>query len=206
MIGARTRKKISYLFLAGILSLFWQSTSHAQLLKFDIIKSNWGMTTAGVAATIIGHELGHFAIAESEDADAYFDNFTVKYRNQDSTDRQSLRLSSAGFQSQWIISELAFAKLKQDDLSEREQALFGGLVLGHIAITAAYVLGLKDHEDGDATGIAATSNYSNDQIALAIAIPAALDAWRLLSKDPPRWTPWVSVGAKASGIAAVWIF
>ncbi len=195
-----------HLVVIGFISLTWSSVGHTQLLSLEQVKDNWGMTAAGIAATIIGHEIGHFVAAESENVDAYFDNFTVKYRNRNGTDQQDLRLSSTGFQSQWVISELAFAKLKPHDLTKPKRAFLGGLVLGHIAITAAYALGLKDHEDGDATGIAAASNYSSDQIALAIVIPAALDAWRLLSKDPPRWAPWVSVGAKAGGIAAVWTF
>lgn len=192
--------------LTLVLLLVCSTSGTAQLIDTNTLKSNWSVTLGGVGATIIGHELGHFAVAELEDADAYFDNFTVKYRDQDGSNRQALRLSSAGFQSQWIISEFAFAKLNTIELSDKKQALYSGLVLGHIAITAAYLLGLKDHEDGDTTGIAGATSYSSNDIALAIALPAAIDAWRLFGKQTPRWAPWVSVGAKAGGIAAVWQF
>ncbi len=180
--------------------------AQAQLVDLANLKSNWPIMLGGIAVTIAGHELGHFLVAEIEDADAYFDNFTVKYRNQDDSDQQALRLSSAGFQSQWIISELAFAELTQPSLSSNKQALLGGLVLGHIAITAAYLAVLKDHQEGDTTGIAGATSYSSNDIAWAIALPAAIDAWRLFGKQTPRWAPWVSAGAKAGGIAAVWQF
>ncbi len=188
------------------ISFLASPSAHSQTLSLEQAQDNWGPLLGGMAATIIGHELGHFAAAEAEGVDAFFEDFTVKYEDQDGTPRQALRLSSAGFQAQWLISEAAFLKLKSPELSASKHAFYSGLVLGHIAISAAYALGLKDHEDGDATGIAAATSYSSDEIALYVALPAAIDAWRLLAGDPPRWLPWASMGSKAIGIAAVWRF
>jgi len=39
---------------------------------------------------------------------------------------------------------------------------------------------------------------------LIAAVPAVLDAWRLLGDDVPQWVPMLSVASK--GLAATWIW
>lgn len=167
---------------------------------------NWGTLLGGAVTTIFAHELGHLAVAEIEDADAYLDGTTIKYHNLDGTDQQNLRLSSAGFQAQWLVSEYAFRQLEQSGLSPQRQSWNAGLVLGHLGISAAYLTFLKDHEYGDVRGIAQATGLSNDEVAVLLNIPALLDGWRLFNENAPRWSAWVSRGYKAAGITLVWTF
>lgn len=181
-------------------------SAHAQLINIEQIKSSWGLVLGGAATSIAAHELGHFMVAEHEDADAYFDNITVKYRHTDGSDKQNLRLSSAGYQTQWLTSELGFYQLNQANISDNKRAWNAGLVIGHLGITAAYLTFLKDHEDGDARGVSSATDISTDKIVALLAIPALLDSWRLFGQNTPKWASWTSQGFKAVGISAIWQF
>lgn len=182
------------------------NSANAAPIKLDTIKDNWGFTLGGAATTIATHELGHFLVAELEDVDAFFDGATVKYRNTNDTARQNLRLSSAGYQMQWLTAEYAFTRLDQLSLSARSRAWNAGLILGHIGITAAYLTFLKNHQDGDSLGTSNAANMSTDQLVALLAIPAVLDSWRLFGEHSPRWASWTSKGFKAAGISAIWTF
>ncbi len=176
------------------------------IADFELIKNQFSSVLAGAASTIVLHELGHFAVAELESVQAEFDGTSITYPNQDLSNRQRLRLSSAGYQSQWLASEFAFHQLDHTDLSNRSKAFHTGMVLGHLGISLAYLTVLKGHENGDSLGTASASSWSEDQVLLALAIPAVLDSWRLFGNHPPKWLPMVSKGSKAIGIAAVWSF
>ncbi len=170
------------------------------------LKTNWGVTLGGAATTIAIHELGHFVVAGIEDAEAHFDGLTVKYRNYDGSDRQNLRLSSAGYQAQWLASEYAFKRLDQPGLSQKQRAWNAGLILGHIGITAAYLTFLKENENGDVSGISEATGMSTSEVLALLTIPAVLDSWRLFGKNSPKWAGWTSKGFKAVGITAIWSF
>ena len=181
-------------------------TAQAESVPFSTIKNHWGLALGGAAATLAVHELGHFLVAELEDAEPYFDGTTIKYRNSDGTDQQNLRLSSSGFQAQWIASEYAFHRLRQDSLSERQTAWNAGMVLGHIGITAAYLLFIQDQENGDVEGISDATGLSTAEVLGIITLPAVLDSMRLAGVGSPRVLGWTSGGFKAIGITAVWAF
>ena len=201
---ASIRKITAY--FSCLLSLSFGSIAHAELIDIDTLKSNWLSALGGSATTIAAHELGHFVVAETEGAEAYFDGITIEYRDTDDSDQQALRLSSAGYQTQWLASEYGFLRLDQKGLNDRQRAWNAGLVLGHIGITAAYLTFLKNHEDGDAGGVARATGLSRDQVLALLAIPAALDSWRLFGKHSPKWASWTSRGFKAVGVAAIWQF
>ncbi len=189
-----------FLLWAPFKALWADSASYA------FIKENLGMTLAGVATSIAVHELGHFVVAEIEGVDAHFDEVTVRYNGLDGTERQRLLLSSAGFQAQWLLSEYAFYKLDQPDICRQKKALNMGFVLGQVAISAAYLSVLRDHEDGDVEGVVDASGLSSGEMLTILAVPALLDSWRLFDDNAPKWASWVSKGVKAVGISAVWTF
>jgi len=178
----------------------------AEGVDVDSLKMNWGAMLGGAVATIAIHEMGHFVVAGIEDADAHFDGLTVKYRDYDGTDRQNLRLSSAGYQAQWLASEYAFKQLDQPGLSQGQVAWNTGLILGHIGITAAYLTFLRDHEDGDVSGISEATGLSTAEVLALLSIPAVLDSWRLFGRNSPKWAGWASKGSKVVGITAIWTF
>ncbi len=189
-----------------ILLLASIKTSSADSGNYDIIKNNIGFTLSGMVASVFVHELGHFLVAEAEGVDAYFDGMTIRYKGTDGSDKQRLHLSSAGYQAQWALSEYAFHKLDQPNLTKQKTALNIGFILGHVAISAAYLTVLRDHEDGDVEGVANASSLSSEQMVSLLAIPALLDTWRLFGDNSPRWSGWVSKGIKGVGISAVWLY
>lgn len=155
----------------------------------------------GAAGMVLGHELGHFALAASMDIDAEFDGVTVVYPGTDLSSRQQARVASAGFQSQWLLSELAFHFLDKPDAAPNSIA--AGAVLGHLGITAAYLSFLKNEEGGDIAGMANAFGKNRTDLALLLAVPALLDGWRLFGK-PPDWVPVLSRAGKGLGLAWVW--
>ena len=159
-----------------------------------------GLAT-GAIGMIVGHEIGHFAVAESMNVKAEFDGVTVVYPNSNLTSRQHLRVASAGFQSQWLLSELAFHYLDKPDVEQRSVAT--GAVLAHIAITTAYLTFLKNNKDGDVVGMATALGKSRSNVALTLALPALLDTWRLFG-EPPDWVPHLLRIGKGLGVAWVW--
>ena len=159
-----------------------------------------GLAT-GAMGMIVGHEIGHFAVAESMNIKAEFDGVTVVYPNSSLTPRQHLRVASAGFQSQWLLSELAFHYLDKPDVEQHSVAT--GAVLAHIAITTAYLTFLRNNEDGDVAGMATALGKSRSNVALALALPALLDTWRLFG-EPPDWIPHLSRTSKGLGIVWFW--
>ena len=159
-----------------------------------------GLAT-GAIGMIVGHEIGHFAVAESMNIKAEFDGVTVVYPNSSLTPRQHLRVASAGFQTQWLLSELAFHYLDKPDVEQHSVAT--GAVLAHIAITTAYLTVLKNNKDGDVVGMATALGKSRSNVALTLALPALLDAWRLFG-EPPDWVPHLSRTSKGLGMVWIW--
>ncbi len=182
------------------------AAANAQAASLEQLKQHWQSVAAGVATTIAIHELGHLAVAATENVDAEFNGLSIVYPEDDLSDRSHLRLASAGYQSQWLASEYAFHQLDKTPDSAKQRAFYQGMVLGHIGITAAYLTFLKNHDQGDSLGISEASSLSTDQVALSLAIPAALDSWRLFGTSPPRWVPMVSKSSKLAGVALVWTF
>ena len=174
--------------------------------KFSQLNNHQGAFYLGLLTGFAGHELGHFAVAEVEDVKAEYDGITIVYPDEDLSDREQLRVSSAGFQAQWLISETALRYRSYHTLTEGGDNFNAGLVWAHLGITAAYLTILKNHKDGDIEGMSQATGISNNGLALMVAIPAALDAWRLMGSDVPDWVPIVSVGSKGLGIAAIWNF
>jgi len=196
--------KIARLGIAALACI--TTNALAEGVDVDSLKLNWGAALGGAVTTVAIHELGHFVVAGIEDADAYFDGLTVKYRDYDGSDSQNLRLSSAGYQAQWLVSEYAFNRLDQPNLNQGQKAWNAGLILGHIGITAAYLTFLRDHENGDVSGISEATGLSTAEVLVLLSIPAVLDSWRLFGKNSPKWAGWASKGSKVVGITAIWTF
>jgi hypothetical protein len=168
---------------------------------------DWGAFVAGGFSTLVIHELGHMAVARYHDTNFEYDGVTIVYPDADLTESEQLRIASAGFQFQWIASEIAFGVLSRDkQLTPRSKSFTRGIVAGQIVITLAYMTFLKNHPDGDIQGMSDATGLSNDKLALLVAIPAALDSWRLIAKNVPGWVPKLSIAYKGIGIVAIWTF
>jgi hypothetical protein len=134
------------------------------------------------------------------------DGLTIIYPGAIMTDAERLQVSSAGFQAQWLVSELALRYRKDRKLTDFSDSYNAGLVGAHLAITAAYMTVLRNHEDGDLQGMSEATGISNDKLAVFVAIPALLDTWRLFGKNVPEWVPSLSVATKGIGVAMIWTF
>ena len=182
------------------------SSAFSSEWNFSQLNNHQGAFYLGLLTGLAGHELSHFAVAEAEGTSAEFDGITIVYTNEDLSDQEKLRVSSAGFQAQWLISETALRYRSHHTLTDKGDNFNAGLVWAHLGITAAYLTVLKNHEDGDIEGMSQATGISRNGLALMVAIPAALDAWRLMGSDVPNWVPIISMGSKSLGIAAVWKF
>ena len=180
--------------------------ANAQGWTFPEARPEWEKFALGFVGGIAGHELGHYLVATSKGYEVHFDGPTLVYSGADLSGADQLQVASAGFQAQWILTELV---LRDRDWRESKSppGNFGaGVVCAHLGITFAYLTFLKNHKQGDVTGMAEASGFSKNQIAATLAVPAVLDAWRLFGNQVPGWVSHVSLLGKGVGIAWVWTF
>lgn len=178
--------------------------TYGQGWSWDDASQGWGMFVLGLASGYGAHELGHYVVATSKGYKVSHDGLSIDYPGAKFTDAEHLQVASAGFQTQWLMAELA---LRDRDGKESKPGNFGaGVVCAHVGITLAYQTILKNNKQGDVAGMAEATRHSNDSIALALAIPGALDAWRLFGNQVPEWVPQLSLLSKGLGIAWIWTY
>jgi hypothetical protein len=173
---------------------------------WSLREADWGGMTLGVVSGIAAHEAGHLVVAKSKGYRVSHEGLSITYPGTDFTRSGQLQLASAGYQTQWLLSELV---LRDDRWQERKTPPgdFGaGVVLSSIGVSLAYLTVLKNQYNGDIYGVSRASGMSHDRAALAIAIPAALDAWRLFGDDVPEWVPNLSVMGKGLAMAWIWTY
>jgi hypothetical protein len=187
-------------------SIWLPLKSYGQGWSFDDASSEWGKFALGFASGLGAHELGHYVVATSKGYKVSHDGLSIVYPGAAFTDADHLQVASAGFQTQWLMAELAFRDHNVHGPKESPGNFGAGVVCAHLGITLAYLTVLKNHPQGDVAGIAEASKLSNDRIALALAVPAALDAWRLFGNEVPEWVPQLSMLSKGAGIAWAWTY
>ena len=174
--------------------------------SFDDARPEWGKFALGIVRGVAGHELGHYLVATSKGYKVRHDGLSIVYPDAKFTRADQLQVASAGFQAQWLLSELALRNSNAGDPKAPPGNFGAGVVCAHLSITLAYAVYLKDQKQGDVVGMAHATGRSNNQIALALAVPAALDAWRLFGREVPEWVPQVSMLYKGLGIAWAWTY
>jgi hypothetical protein len=204
----RGRRGLSFVrLILSLLLLALQSThAHGEGWSFDSERTEFSKFALGLVGGIVAHEAGHYVVATSLGYDVGFDGFSIVYPGAVFTDSDHLKVASAGFQTQWLLTELVLRNRDGGELREAPGDFGAGVVCAHLAITAAYVVYLKDHPLGDVVGMADATGYSNNQIMLALAVPGVLDAWRLFGNDVPGWVPQLSLAGKGVGMAWAWTY
>jgi hypothetical protein len=171
---------------------------------WSLREADWMDMSLGIVSGIVAHEVGHFVVAKTKGYRVSHDGFSITYPGADFTPSGQLQLASAGFQTQWVLSELVLRD-KNGRENIRPPSDFGaGVVLSYVGVSAAYLTFLKNQSTGDIYGMSNASGMSHDRLALMMAVPAVLDAWRLFGDDVPAWVPVMSVMSK--GVVAAWIW
>jgi len=170
----------------------------------DDSASRWGSLTLGIASGIAAHEVGHIVVATSKGYKVSHDGLSLTYPGAILTPASQLQLASAGFQTQWVLSELVLRDRNGREHKKPPGDFGAGVVCSYLGVSLAYLTFLKDQNQGDVYGMANATGLSRDRIALMMAVPAVLDAWRLFGDDVPVWVPTLSVISK--GIGATWIW
>jgi len=161
----------------------------------------------GATSGLLLHELGHVVVLVAQGQKPTLNNGSIVYPRNALSKRQLLQASSAGFQTQWLLSEFSFAALKEhdnDSIVHRQH--HKGLIAMHIAISTAYLFKLKDMPTSDLYAASLATGISANDLALSVFLPAALDSYRLLGHDVPSWVGHLSLSIKSGGIAYVWLF
>lgn len=164
--------------------------------------AGWERFALGVFSGIAAHEAGHVLVAKSKGYPVSHDGLSLTYPGVNFTRAGQLQLASAGFQTQWLLSELVL----QGEHGKPPRDFGAGVVASYVGVSAAYLTFLKNQYNGDVYGMSRASGMSHDRIALMLAIPAVLDAWRLLGDDVPAWVPALSVASKGIGAAWIWSY
>jgi hypothetical protein len=186
--------------------LFALSPMNARGEGWSLGEADWGRLSMGIVSGIAAHEMGHLVVAKSKGYRVSHDGMSLTYPGADFTRSGQLQLASAGYQTQWVLSELV---LRDDDWQERKTppSDFGaGVVLSSVGVSVAYLTVLKNQYNGDVYGVSRASGMSHDRAALLMAIPAALDAWRLLGDEVPEWVPNLALASKSVEMAWIWSY
>ena len=162
--------------------------------------TDWMKFTSGMATCIAVHELSHVLVALESGYTIHHDGLSITYSPEIRSRANHLRIASAGLQGQWIASEAAFAA------GGKEGNFTSGIISGHLAITLAYIVVLRNHPEGDTVGIASASGLNVNQVVSLAVLPAILDAWRLFGNEVPRWVPVLSLALKGAEVSWVWTF
>jgi len=194
------------LFAALLLPAFMPGSARAEGWSLDDARPEWGRFVLGVAGGVVAHEVGHYVVATSKGYKVGHDGLSIVYPGAVFTDPDHLQVASAGFQTQWLLTELILRDSNGNESREPPGNFGAGVVCAHLGITLAYLVYLKDHRQGDIVGMAEATGYSNNQIALALAVPGALDAWRLFGNQVPEWVPQLSLLGKGLGMAWAWTY
>jgi hypothetical protein len=182
----------------------WPICAGAQGWTFDEPGSQWGSFVLGFASGIAAHEAGHFVVAKSKGYRVSYDGLSIIYPGAKFSPADQLQLASAGFQTQWVLSELVLRDKNGREHTKPPGDFGAGVVCSYLGVSLAYLTFLKNQNQGDVYGMSNATGLSHDRIALMMAVPAVLDAWRLFGDDVPAWVPTLSVMSK--GIGATWIW
>ena len=191
--------------MVWLFALFVLSAS-VKAQGWSLADADWGQVTLGIVSGIVAHEAGHVVVAKSKGYPVSHDGLSITYPGVNFTRSGQLQLASAGYQTQWVLSELA---LRDEHWHERTSPPgdFGaGVVLSSVAVSLAYLTILENQYNGDIYGISRASGMSHDRAALTMAIPAMLDAWRLFGEDVPEWVPQLAVLSKGTAMLWIWSY
>jgi hypothetical protein len=195
-----------FIYLLLFLFAFQPTNVFSEGYTFDDTRQEWDKFAFGFVSGIVAHELGHYVVALSKGYKVSHDGLSIVYPGAVLNNSNHLQLASAGFQSQWLLTEYLLRDKNGKEVKEAPGNFSAGVVCSHLGITVAYLTVLKNNKQGDIAGIANSTGLTNTQVALALAVPGVLDAWRLFGTEVPEWVPHLSLLAKGVGIVRIWTY
>jgi hypothetical protein len=199
---------IGILFSSWVICIFaaLPGSASGEGWTLDDTGSRWQQFAFGFASGIVGHEAGHILVATAKGYQVGYDGLAITYSGAKMSPASHLQLASAGFQTQWMLSELVLRDQNGREHKKPPSDFGAGVVSSYLGVSLAYLTFLKNQKDSDVKGISDATGLSRDRIAMMLAIPAVLDTWRLIGNDVPEWVPVVSVMCKGVGIAWIWTY
>jgi hypothetical protein len=200
--------KRSFLFAFWMLCMIAMlpACARGESWSFDETGSGWERFALGFASGIAAHEMGHILVATTKGYSVSHDGLSLTYPGAIFTPAGQLQLASAGFQTQWVLSELVLRDQNGHEHRKRSSDFGAGVVCSYLGVSFAYLTFLKNQSQGDVSGMSYATGLSHDRIALMLAVPAVLDTWRLFGDDVPEWVPTLSVLSKGIGAAWIWSY
>ena len=174
--------------------------------SIDESEAGWEKFALGFASGIVAHEAGHVFVATTKGYSVSHDGLSLVYPGAKLTPAAQLQLASAGFQTQWVLSEFVLRDRNGHENIKPPGDFGAGVVCSYLGVSFAYLTFLKNQYQGDVYGMSQASGYSRDRISLMLAVPAVLDTWRLFGNDVPKWVPALSVISKGLGAAWIWSY
>ena len=201
--------KVIIKYLIVILSLFSVCTTSAfgQEWSLGNIRKGFKGFVLGVAGGLAVHETSHYIIAKSKGVDLDLEGLSFVFPGTELPRDDHLQIASAGFQAQWIMSEIVFALNESGHKKNKGMDnLSAGFIFSHLVTTAAYLTFLTHHKFGDIEGMSIATGESNALLAYTLAIPAVFDTWRLFGKNVPPWVSKLSIASKGLLITVAWTY
>jgi hypothetical protein len=193
-------------FLALLVYALLPMNAYGEGWSFDDARPEPGSFALGLLSGLAIHEAGHYVVAHSKGYKVSHGGLSIVYPDAVFRGTDQLKVASAGFQTQWLMTELVLRDRNGKEIKTPPGNFGAGMVCAHLGITLAYLTVLKNNSQGDIAGMTQATGRSKTQLSLAMAIPGILDAWRLLGNDVPEWVPQVSLLSKGIGIAKIWTY
>ncbi len=145
-----TRQALHYHLSTAALLLISLISVSAQCegWSFKEVRTDPGQFALGFIGGIVAHELGHYVVATSKGYKVSHDGLSIVYPGANFSAADRLQVSSAGFQTQWLMSELALRDSHFREKQGKHGNLSAGIVTAHLGITA----GLPPLPEGSSTG------------------------------------------------------
>jgi hypothetical protein len=200
--GRRSCWWVGALFIVAMLPVHVRGEGYS----IDESEAGWEKFALGFASGIVAHEAGHVFVATTKGYSVSHDGLSLVYSGAKLTPAAQLQLASAGFQTQWVLSEFVLRDRNGDEHIKPPGDFGAGVVCSYLGVSFAYLTFLKNQYQGDVYGMSQATGYSRDRISLMLAVPAVLDTWRLFGNDVPGWVPALSVMSKGIGAAWIWSY
>jgi hypothetical protein len=147
--GRRSHWLVGALFIVAMLPVrVW-----GEGYSIDESEAGWERFVLGFASGIVAHEAGHVFVATTKGYSVSHDGLSLTYPGAALTRSAQLQLASAGFQTQWVLSEFVLRERNGDEHIKPSSDFGAGVVCSYLGVSFAYLTFLKNQYSGDVYGM-----------------------------------------------------